>query len=152
MVPSVNPFASLGTTKLDLGHGLWVVIKDELGAGESLDAVQAGIRGVELVDAEGGSVRSVYDNVAAREFRVAAYVVDWNFPGLDGKTAPLGNSTAERRSALAALSRPWFDALEDAIEGHAKQYAAARAAQLPGTAPAAGTGANATGDSSAPQG
>lgn len=109
-------------TRLELGDGEWIEVREELSVGEQRKAYTAAVKGSVKTD-EG--TRTEYDAQKLSFALVVAYLVDWS--ARDGNDKPVDISTLEkRRAAIEALDSESFEAIETAIEQHIAAVTAAK--------------------------
>ena len=98
-------FVVPSTTRLELGEGCWVEVKEQLTVKESAE-VQASL--IKTVEASG----RVEPNFAEIwKARICAYIVDWNLAH-NGKRIPFS------RAAVDNMSKPAWDHLEQVVQAH----------------------------------
>jgi hypothetical protein len=117
-------------TRIDLGDGEWVDVRDELTYGETR-TMQGQMRPYAVVGAD--------SQVIAKEVAisiVAAYVLDWSATDGSGKRIALHTAHPEKNiAAFDAISAPAFQAIYAAVITHIAAQEAKRSAEKNGPSP-----------------
>jgi hypothetical protein len=114
-------FVSPDTKRLPLAPPLggWIEVRKEISIGDQRGAFAGSIKGTTQT---GDGVRTEYDAKRMGFGLVMAYLVDWSAKGLDDK--PVAIDTPEKkRAALEALKPDIWEAIEGAVDAHAKAVA-----------------------------
>lgn len=98
-------FVTPETTRLDLGDGFWVEVKQQLTVKESAQVQASLIKSVE----SSGRVEPNFQELW--KARIAAYIVDWNLSH-NGKAVPFTSAAVDN------MSKPAWDRLEAVIQQH----------------------------------
>lgn len=122
-----NPFASLGTSRLDLGGGDWVEVKDELAFGEQQALNYANWK---LVQGQG----VIIDYGAYDLKKLEYYLVDWSFRDAAGKPVSVTPET------IQALAYAVAQEIIAALNAHLSALAEGEAAPDPNPPAAASRG------------
>jgi len=114
------------TDRLELSDGDYLIVKQDLTAGEYRERMRASTRAVRVTAADGTvTERYEVDRIAAGVAMVVAYLVDWSFADADG--AKIHIADQPRAAVLAALDYIASDAymeVQTAIHVHEDARAA----------------------------
>lgn len=136
-----HAFASTATDKLTLDDAgeYWITVKQELTGEETRAITSAAIKGVSRANLAGGSLPGhqlvEVDLNSAAFLKIMSYLVDWNLPGLDGKTVDI-STPARKHHALQALGQEAMKAIEDRIDAYVQERAAKKALTMSIISPA----------------
>jgi hypothetical protein len=115
------------TDRLELTQGDYLLVKQDLTAGEYRELLRASTRPVTMTTATGATPTLELDPVAAGVALVVAYLLDWSFTDVDGKKIPIADQPpAVVKAALDYIDSDAYMEVQQAIQRHQ----AARAAQL----------------------
>jgi hypothetical protein len=112
----------IGSRKLTISGGDWILVKDRLNHGETQDAFARRY----IANAFGGHSVNLRGQDMAK---VTAYLLDWSLVGLDDKTViPIkGQPVVDVEAALNSIDDESYDEIKAAIDAHEAAMATARA-------------------------
>jgi len=111
--------------RLELSEGDYLVVKQDLTAGEFRELMRASSRSVAVTPEGGASLQ--LDPIAAGLATVVAYLLDWSFADADGRKIAIADQPASVvRSALDHIDSAAYLEVQGAIMAHQT----ARAVQL----------------------
>lgn len=114
------------TTRLDLSQGDYLIVKQDLTAGEARDLVRASTHRVMMPAAGGPAPQLELDPVANSVAMVVAYLIDWSFQDADGKKIEIAGQPANvLRTALDYIDVEAFKEVSEAILHHQEARSAA---------------------------
>lgn len=114
-------FAQISTKRIEIGDGDWILIKEELSAGEQRQLQAAGLGG--MTRSEGGAGDDMTIGVDWAKFSLArtlAFVTDWNAKDEQGNPVPFNEDT------VRALDSDSLTRIETAISTHIEARDAAK--------------------------
>jgi hypothetical protein len=113
-----HAFAASGTTKLflDEEQKFWISVRDEINHAEQRTIALGAFKRV--FRDEGKEEVLELDRKAGADLKVLTYLVDWNIPGPDGKTADITGSPQVKADAVANLTPSHYRAVEAVIDAH----------------------------------
>jgi len=118
-----------GTTRLALSRGDYLIVKQRLNAGETLDLFERAAPTVDLTTP--GALGKVPPSRVGLAI-VTAYLLEWSITDPEGRIIPLrGVSVEEREAALRALDFASLIEIMNAITAH--DAATRQEKKLPGT-------------------
>jgi hypothetical protein len=126
---AVSRVVTPGTTRLALSRGDYLIVKQRLNAGETLDLFE---RAAPTID--GGSFPRAPGVVRSRVGLaiVSAYLLDWSVTDPEGRIIPLrGVSVEEREAVLRALDFASLMEIMNVVTDH--DAASRQEKKLPGT-------------------
>ena len=116
------------TERLDLSQGDFLIVKQDLTAGEYRAFLRAATRPLAL--SAGTTPQMELDPIAAGEAMVLAYLLDWSFQDADGRPLVIADQPpAVVRAALDHLDSGSYMEVQRAIQAHQAATEAAREAE-----------------------
>lgn len=110
-----------GTTRLPLSHGDFLIVKQRLNAGETMDLFEHAAPEIDLTAP--GAVGKLPPAKVGMAI-VTAYLLDWSLTDLEGSVIPIrGGSTEDKAAALRLLD---FDSLIEIMNAITAHDAASR--------------------------
>ena len=104
------------TARLPLSRGDYLIVKQRLNAGETMDLFE---RAAPELDVTNPEALAHLSPTKAGLAIVTAYLLDWSFADLDGAVIPIrGLSSAEKESALRLLDFDSLIEVMNAITAH----------------------------------
>ena len=118
---AVSRVVAPGTTRLALSHGDFLIVKQRLNAGETMDLFERAAPGLD-VTASGalGKLPPAKVGLAI----VTAYLLDWSLTDFDGAVIPIRGASAEEKDAALRLLD--FDSLIEIMNAITAHDAATR--------------------------
>ena len=114
------------TERLPLTDGDFLIVKQDLTAGEYRELMRASAKPVTITGT--GATSFELDPVAAGVAMVQAYLLDWSFTDPDGRTIAIANQPpAVVKAALDAIDSDAYLEVQSAIQAHQGARAAALA-------------------------
>jgi len=105
------------TERLELSQGDFLIVKQDLTAGEYRAFLRAATKPIGL--AAGGTPAMELDPIAAGEAMVLAYLLDWSFQDADGRPLVIADQPpAVVRAALDHLDSASYMEVQRAIQAH----------------------------------
>jgi len=115
------------TDRLELTEGDFLIVKQDLTAGEYRDLIRAATRPV-TVTGDKATPALELDPIAAGFATVLAYLLDWSFTDADGRKIPIADQpVAVVRAALDNIDSDAYMEVQKAIQDHQARRAAALA-------------------------
>ena len=112
------------TERLPLTDGDFLIVKQDLTAGEYRELMRASAKPVTITGT--GATSFELDPVAAGVAMVMAYLLDWSFTDPDGRTIAIANQPpAVVKAALDAIDSDAYLEVQTAIQAHQGARAAA---------------------------
>lgn len=112
------------TERLEISAGDYLIVKQELTAGEFRDMIRASTRPVTIV-AAGQAPTVELDPTAAGLALVLAYLLDWSFADADGRKLVIADQPAAVvRAALDTIDADAYLEVQRAIQEHQRARAA----------------------------
>src|SRR4249919_3700993 len=106
------------TERLELTEGDYLIVKQDLNAGEYRDLMRASAKPV-MVTGAGGPPSFEIDPVAAGVAMVVAYLLDWSFTDADGRKIPIADQPAAVvKAALDHIDSDAYMEVQKAIQDH----------------------------------
>jgi hypothetical protein len=116
------------TERLELSQGDFLIVKQDLTAGEYRAFLRAATRPLAL--SAGTTPQMELDPIAAGEAMVLAYLLDWSFQDADGRPLVIADQPpAVVRAALDHLDSAAYMEVQRAIQAHQAATEAAREAE-----------------------
>jgi hypothetical protein len=117
-----------GTVRLPLSRGDYLIVKQRLNAGETMDLFE---RAAPEMDVTNPGALAKLSPTRTGLALVTAYLLDWSFADLDGAVMPIrGLSATEKEAALRLID---FDSLIEIMNAVTAHDAATREKKLPST-------------------
>ena len=114
----VSRLVAPGTARLALSDGDWLIVKQKLNAGETMDLFERAAPGVD-VTAPLAVVLSKLPPAKVGVAIVTAYLLDWSVTDLEGAVIPIrGASPEEKAAALRLLDFDSFIEIVNAVSQH----------------------------------
>ena len=115
------------TDRLELTDGDYLIVKQDLNAGEYRDLMRASAKPV-TITGTGAAPSFEIDPVAAGLAMVVAYLLDWSFTDADGRKIPIADQPAAVvKAALDHIDSDAYMEVQKAIQDHQSARAAALA-------------------------
>jgi hypothetical protein len=104
------------TARLDVSEGDYLIVKQDLNAGEYRELMRASTRVVTDAD---GTAHLEMDRVVSGLALVQAYLLDWSFADAEGKKILIADQPAAVvRAALDAIASDAYMEVQRAIQAH----------------------------------
>jgi hypothetical protein len=121
-------FVNPEPVRLELGEGVWILIKKELTAGDRRKAFGAMIKRMNM-----GEPTEI-DPEQVQVSNVVAYLLDWNVTDVNGNPIVIRGASREVvTAALDNMTSEGYDAIAEAITNHIAALEAQK--KIPSTAP-----------------
>lgn len=106
------------TVRLELSQGDYLIVKQDLTAGEYRELLRASTKPLEL-SAGGSAPKLELDPMAAGQAMVLAYLLDWSFTDPDGRPLVIADQPpAQVRSILDSIDSDAYMEVQRAIQQH----------------------------------